>query len=81
MKLRPKIVIVPDFSLLMTQCPVQLESALMTVSARTDVAHCFVIGGGQVYKEALALPQSKTAEHVLIVCSRFLMAQMSGAAA
>jgi hypothetical protein len=37
--------------------PFQLNSALETASGRNDVAKCFVIGGGQIYKEALELPE------------------------
>ena len=44
----------------------QLEAALSTVSSRSDVAKCFVIGGGQIYKEALALPQCEKIYRTLV---------------
>eukprot|EP00281_Chroomonas_sp_CCMP1168_P021164 CAMPEP_0206237660 /NCGR_PEP_ID=MMETSP0047_2-20121206/14386_1 /ASSEMBLY_ACC=CAM_ASM_000192 /TAXON_ID=195065 /ORGANISM="Chroomonas mesostigmatica_cf, Strain CCMP1168" /LENGTH=488 /DNA_ID=CAMNT_0053662115 /DNA_START=84 /DNA_END=1550 /DNA_ORIENTATION=- len=47
-------------------CCESLSSALSAVSKRSDVAHCFVIGGGEVYKEALALPQAAKVYRTLV---------------
>lgn len=53
-----------------------LDEALQVVTARSDIAHAFVIGGGQLYDEALRHPACArviiTRVHASFACDTFL---------